>query len=259
MVIKLNRAVPFVWLLVASVSVPAMAAEYRSARIGSHDTSLAKQIRFPDTGGDVRLFVRCEARVGPTGAVVETGCYSDPKIDEDYYRAVSEGAQGATMEPAMVDGDTVTANVLYAVLFRSQDGQRSVAVVPNHGTNAQEFGLNYTAPQRYGANRHSPRSEVGLLWIDAQMGVNGKAQDITLIKTKWSTREASRYAKMYLKNNRFIPGTVQGEPQSMRFVRPVFGYRNGFMWDQDNSRCLDSSVQCDEVSRSGGSRFVFDD
>ncbi len=247
------------WMVVASLSMPVSAADYRSARIGTHETSLSKLIQFPESSDDVRLFVRCEARVGPSGAIVETGCYSDPKVDEGYYRAVSQAAQGATMEPALVDGQAVTANVLYAVLFRSQDGQRTVAVVPNHGTNAKEFGFNYIAPQRYGANRHSPRSEVGLLWIDAQMDAQGKARDINLIKTKWSTREASRYAKMYLRDNRFIPGSVQGEPRSMRFVRPVFGYRNGFMWQPDSSRCLDSSVQCDEVSRSGGSRFVFDD
>ncbi len=100
---------------------------------------------------------------------------------------------------------------------------------------------------------------MGLLWIDTEIGANGEPGKLTLVKTKWTNREASRYAKLYMKDNEFIPGTVNGEPVSMRYVRPIFGYRNGFMWQEDNSRCLDSRVRCDEVSKRGGSRFVFDD
>ena len=236
-------------------------ANMQPAMIGNHEDSLANRIKFPNVEGNNTWFVRCEAKVLPAGSVEEVGCYSDDKVPEAFARAVSLGANNATMTPAIVDGENVSVLALFSVVFKQQDGQRVVAVVPNHGTNAKALGMNYIAPQRYGrGNRYHPRGEVGLLWIDAKMGADGKASDISYIRTKWSNKEGERYAKRYIKDNTFIPGHQNGEPTEMRFVKPIYGYRNGFLVDVGASKCGDSTLQCDEVSNATGKpRFVFDD
>lgn len=239
----------------------ASAATFEPARIGEHDTSLAKLIRFPEVPGNYTLFVRCEAKVMLGGTIKEIGCYNDSKVDTLFFRAVSAAAGNASVLPARVDGENVNVLMLLSVVFRQQDGAQVIAVIPNHGTNAKELGMSYIAPQRYGQrNQYFPRSELGLLWVDARMDKGGKPKDIEYIETDFSNKETSRYAEKYMANNTFIPGFHNGEAVDMRFVKPIFGYRNGFMWDTDNSKCRDTAVACDERSNvTGLPRFVFDD
>jgi hypothetical protein len=237
------------------------AVSMQPARIGEHENSLAKRIKFPDVEGDFTVFLRCEAKILPAGNVEELGCYSDEKIDEAFYRAVKLAESNASVTPATVDGKKVSILMLFTVVFKQQDDTRIIAVVPNHGTNAQELGMSYIAPQRYGRGmQYRPRSNLGLLWIDAEMSAAGEPSEIKYLDTKWTNKEAERYAKSYINDCTFIPGHLNGEPTSMRFVKPIFGYRNGFMWDIDNTRCRDSAISCDETSgTTGRARFVFDD
>lgn len=231
------------------------------ASIGEHEDSLAKRIKFPEVPGNYTRYVRCEAKVLPRGSIEQAGCYHDEKIDDLFYRAIAAGANGASVIPAEVDGERVSLLMLFSVIFRQQDGQQIIAVVPNHGTNAKELGISYIAPQRYGRNiQYDPRTEIGLLWIDAQMSVQGEASNIKYLETKFTNKEAERYAKSYINDCTFIPGHLDGVATQMRFVKPIFGYRNGFMWDRDLSKCRDSSLTCDELSQTTGRpRFVFDD
>ena len=237
-------------------------ADFVPARIGSHDESLAKRISFPkDITGDISLYVRCEAKVLPAGTIDEVGCYGDENIDRNFYRAVNLGSQGATMTPASINGESVPVLALFTVLFRQQGDERVVAVIPNHGTNASEFGLNYVAPQRWGRrNQFIPRTDLGLLWVDSMMSKEGEVSQIKYIDTEWTNKETRRYAKSYVENNLFIPGFVNNEPVAMRFVKPIFGYKNGFMIHKESSFCYDSLIACDETSgTTGRPRFVFDD
>ncbi len=240
----------------------AVQAEFTPARIGSHETSLAKRISFPkEISGDLSTFVRCEAKVLPAGTIDEVGCYGDENIDRAFYRAVNLGSHGASMTPASVDGEAVPVLALFTVLFRQEGDQRVVAVIPNHGTNAKEYGLNYVAPQRWGRrNQFVPRMDLGLLWVDALMTTAGKASKIKYLETEWTNRETRRFAKSYIENNNFIPGFVNDAPTEMRFVKPIFGYKNGFMIHKESSFCYDSLIDCDETSgTTGRPRFVFDD
>ena len=92
------------------------------------------------------------------------------------------------------------------------------------------------------------------------MDETGQARDLNLVDTDWTTRETRRYARRYINDNDFIPGFVNGEPTAMRFLKPIFGYRNGFMWMRDASKCRSSTIDCREVSSSSGeNRYVFDD
>ena len=237
------------------------AATMQPARIGEHENSLAKQINFPEVDGDFTVFVRCEAKILLAGNIEELGCYSNAKIDDAFYRAVKLAESNASVTPATVDGKNVSILMLFSVVFKQQDGTRMIAVIPNHGTNAQELGMSYIAPQRYGRSiQYNPRSDLGLLWIDAEMSAEGQPSEIKYLDTKWTNKEAKRYAKSYINDCTFIPGHLNGEATSMRFVKPIFGYRNGFMWDTESSRCRDSAISCDETSgATGRPRFVFDD
>ena len=248
-------------VLCALIVTHSWAASMQPARIGEHEASLAKRIKFPEVEGNYTVFLRCEAKVLPAGKVEQTGCYSEPDIDPAFYRAVNIASTTASVTPATVGGENVNVLMLFSVIFRQQEGQRVIAVVPNHGTNAKEFGMSYISPQRYGRSvSYNPRTELGLLWIDADMSADGKAKDITYLKTEWTNKESERYAKSYINEGMFIPGHLNGAATTMRFVKPIFGYRNGFMWENDISRCGDSTVSCDEASNSTGKpRFVFDD
>ena len=244
-----------------TIAAQAGAANMQPARIGEHDTSLARTIKFPAVPGDFTLYLRCEAKVLPGGSIDELGCYSDEKIDMLFYRAVDLAATNATVTPASVDGENVGVLMLFSVIFRQQGEDHVVAVVPNHGTNARDIGLSYVAPQRYGrTSMYTPRTELGLLWIDAEMTAGGKARDIKYLDTEWTNKETKRYAKSYIKDGLFIPGFLDGEATTMRFVKPIFGHRNGFMWLKDDSKCGNSTLSCDErSSRTGKPRYVFDD
>ena len=237
-------------------------ADMSPARIGTHDTSLAKRISFPEgITGDVSLYLRCEAKVLPGGSIDEAGCYGDEDIDPLFYRAVNIGSNSATMTPATVEGINVPVLALFTVMFRQQGDQRAVAVVPNHGSNAKDLGLNYVAPQRYGRrNQYTPRTDLGLLWVDTTMSAEGEPSKIKYIETQWTNRETKRFAKSYIQNNTFIPGFFNGEPRAMRFIKPIFGYKNGFMIQPESNRCRDTLVVCDETSgTTGRPRYVFDD
>ena len=248
-------------LLILLSSTPALATTYEPARIGEHETSIAKRINFPDVGGNFTKFIRCEAKILKGGSIDEVGCYHDRYVDEAFYFAVDSAAQGASVIPAKVDGENVSLLMLFSVVFRQQEGERVIAVLPNHGTNAQELGMSYIAPQKYGrSNTYIPRTELGLLWIDAEMSSEGKPRKVQYLETDWSNREDKRYAKSYVKDCTFIPGHINGEPAAMRFVKPIFGFRNGFMWQRIGSKCGNSTLSCDEKSRTTGRpRFVFDD
>ncbi len=248
-------------LLILLSATPALAITYEPAHIGEHETSIAKRINFPDVGGDFTKFVRCEAKVLKGGSIEEIGCYHDKDVDDAFYFAVHNAAQGASVMPAKVDGETVSLLMLLSVVFRQQGDERVVAVIPNHGTNAAELGMSYIAPQRYGrSNTYDPRTELGLLWIDAEMSSEGEPRNVQYLETDWTNKEDKRYAKSYVKDCTFIPGHINREPAAMRFVKPIFGYRNGFMWQKTDSKCGNSAVSCDEKSRTTGRpRFVFDD
>ena len=238
-----------------------IADTWQPAQFGQHPESLAKMIKFPEVEGNFTTYVRCEAKIFPGGSIDEVGCYNDPKVDDVFFRAIHIGANGATVQPAKVGGEEVSVLTLFTVVFAQKDGQQMVATVPNHGTNVKALGMNYIAPQKYGrSNKYHPRTELGLLWLDATMSVSGEASNIKQIKTKRSNTETRRYAKRYLTDNTFIPGFYNGEPTEMRFVKPIFGYRNGFLWNADKTKCRDSRTTCDEQSNATGKpRFVFDD
>ena len=92
------------------------------------------------------------------------------------------------------------------------------------------------------------------------MTAAGNARDIKYLDTEWTNRETKRYARSYINDGLFIPGHLNGEPTTMRFVKPIFGHRNGFMWLKDDGKCGNSTLSCDEVSSTTGRpRFVFDD
>ena len=258
----MQRHIPHA-LLTAMVFISSLstAATMLPAGIGEHENSLAKTVVFPEVAGNYTIFLRCEAKVMLGGSVDEIGCYDDNKVDEAFFRAVYLGAKSATVTPALVDGKNVNVLMLLSVIFKQKDEQKLIVVVPNHGTNAKDFGMSYAAPQKYGrANQYQPRTELGLVWVDAMMSANGKVSQATYIDTKFSNKETHRYAKKYVTNNTFIPGHMNGEPTAMRFIKPIFGYRNGFVKHRDNSRCRDSAVACDERSNATGKpRYVFDD
>ena len=237
-------------------------ANMQPALVGTHEQSLSNRIHFPDVAGDYTIFVRCEAKVQPAGNIEESGCYDDAKIDPKFFRAVRLGANSASFEPASVDGEPVAVLVLFSVIFRQQGSEQIIAVVPNHGTNAKDLGMQYTAPQKYGRkNIYLPRAELGLIWVDVKMSAEGQARDVSLLETKYTNRESKRYATSYINDNTFIPGFTKGEPTQMRFVKPIFSYRNGFMAASgDSTKCGKHSIDCEEKSRSSGkTRYVFDD
>jgi len=257
-ILKRVLALLFGWFAIIGA---ALAADFQPASIGNHENSLANRIQFPEFSGDFTVFVRCEAKVMPAGGIDEIGCYSEEKVDDAFYRAVHLAAANASVQPASVDGENVNVLMLFSVIFRQQGNERVLAVVPNHGSNAKDLGVSYIAPQKYGYSiNYRPRTELGLLWIDARMDAQGRLSEVSYLDTQWSNAEARRYAKNYVKEARFIPGFVDGKPAAMRFVKPIFGYRNGFMWDTDDSFCRDSMIACDETSkRTGRPRYLFDD
>jgi hypothetical protein len=243
-------------------SATAIATSFTPARIGNHNESLAKMISFPDgVDGNVSVFLRCEAKVYPGGTIDEAGCYGDESTDPLFFRAVNLGSESASMMPATVDGEQVPVLALFTVMFKQQNGERLVAVIPNHGTNVKSLGLNYIAPQRFGrGNVYQPRTDLGLLWLDAIVSDQGKPSGVEYIDTEWTNRETERYAQSYIKDNRFIPGFLDGVPTSMRFVKPIFGYKNGFMVHPIDSKCQFTEISCDESSGATGKpRFAFDD
>ena len=257
------------WLLAAFLlicSADLIAAQpnnlnMQPARIGEHEQSLANRIQFPDIPGDYTLFVRCEAKILPAGNIEDIACYDNKDVDDAFFRAISIAANSATVIPAEVNGDNVGVLMFFSVIFRQEAEQQVIGVVPNHGTNAQSVGISYIAPQRYGRSiQYTPRTELGLLWVDADMSANGTVSNVKYIKTEWSNREAERYAKSYMRDCHFIPGFVDSKPAAMRFVKPIYGYRGGFAWDKGDTRCRDSIISCDETSGTTGKpRYVFED
>ena len=239
----------------------AWATKMQPAQLGNQGTSLVNQIKFPKIEGDFTVFVRCEAKVLPQGHIDDIDCYTEKEVRAEFYRAIHLAAGKATVLPAKVDGENVNVLMLFTAVFRQQAGAQTLAVVPNHGTNAKDLGISYVAPQKFGYTiQYWPRTELGLLWVDGQMDTDGNLTHVEFLETQSSNTETRRYARAYAEHARCIPGWLNGQPTAMRFVKPIYGYRNGFAWDKGDSFCRDSIISCDETSRrTGRPKYLFDD
>lgn len=236
------------------------AASFQPAMIGDHDFSLAQRVKMPKVKGDFTVFVRCEAEVGATGNIRTNGCYNDADVSGKFFKAVELASNRARFVPASVEGERVNVVALYTVVFRQKDGSQHVAVIPNHGTNAQQFGINYVAPQRYGRppkirgldlrnydgggdDKDGLRTRTGLQWVEAQIDELGRCTEAEVIRTSRSSRGGSRMAKRVVDEGPFIPGFVNGQPQAMRYIEPFYGESDGFLWF-DKTKCRADNMGC---------------
>ena len=236
------------------------AASFEPAQIGTHDFSLANRIKMPRVKGDFTVFVRCEAEVGASGKIRRNGCYDDADVDDKFFKAVELAANRARFVPARVDGEPVKVLALYSVVFRRQGDVDRVGVIPNHGTNAQDFGINYVAPQRYGTpskvrgidyrdlsgagdDPDGLRTRTGLQWVEAEIDGRGRCRSATVIRTAQSSKGGMRMAKRVVDSGPYIPGFVNSQPVAMRYIEPFYDERGGFLW-YDKTKCRADAMTC---------------
>ncbi|MGB5165215.1 MAG: hypothetical protein WBN61_08160 [Woeseiaceae bacterium] len=209
--------------LVLSVMATAASAQtsQRSLAMPSETLgSLGQKIEFPESSGDMAMFVQCVAEVKESGKVGYNFCLHRDGVDDLAYRkAVTRVMKNAAFAPAVFDGEIKRASWFYRVLFYRQKGAQTVRVYGNWGDDAQTYDLDYEAPQRIrrykndGPNISADCSKDGKfirVKIDESGNVVGKAEVHLIKPDEGGQNRCHLQLTSYYENAVYLPAMDNG-------------------------------------------------
>lgn len=223
-------------LVVLGMSAAAGAAgqAYEPAGFGENTLSyLEAAVAQPELTQDAPVAaVYCQADVGTDGLTRNVSCYE--REGQARLRAqVEEAFAGRQFTPAQVNGEPVPVRMLFRVVYADLEGQPPIMLLPNLGNNQGEYGYQYVAPQElldeYNWYSHYRRNS----WSEGQpffskqgeltrvLGVVNESGEVVVVRRIEAHGRHKRDAvevEKALKQSRFIPGFVQGEPARMKYA-----------------------------------------
>ena len=124
------------------------------ADLHSSEKPLHEQIKYPENSDNRTIFLKCETDITRSGNYQNVVCYLLEGLDnKNFMRAILAGARQANAIPAVIDGEKVKVWLPFSVFFTVNEQGNAITVLPNHLLYLNQYGTNYSAPQRYyGAN-----------------------------------------------------------------------------------------------------------
>jgi hypothetical protein len=183
----------------------------------------AATIPFPDYRKDIALFINCAAQLDETGAVISHFCldYSG-SADDRFRQLVDRFVGGASFSPAKVNGEPLPVVFYFRVYFGRRGEEYAVGVFPNWGDDAERYGLNYEAPQRYDLQPMSDACSIegGLARI--LVGADGRASGEAGLVMSYGVPERYSECESWFADSvaagRYIPAMLDGEPVPATYV-----------------------------------------
>ncbi len=164
-----------------------------------------------------------------------THCFGG--LPDDIRRAQALRAQilRSEFEPARIDGKAVEVYASFRVLFSPKDNACDITVFPNLGTQQNEFGLEYFAPQEIytdgGWLGRIPESQ--RFWrtsnsrgkafsMSVAVDEVGRASDARVEDNNFAPDESVNRAVQALEMSRFVPLIMDGEPRPGRYFEFMY-------------------------------------
>ena len=186
----------------------------------------------------------CQAIVNRSGKVqgdTATFCFGNLGYDENRARFLRSKVVRSNFVPAKVDGEEVRVYVSFRVFFQEKEDSCNVTVLPNLGTQQDEFGLQYFSPQEIykdggwlGRIERRNRSRGKDIWsTDARhrgvafsMSVAvddlGAASDGRVEGNNFAPQNSVELAVRSLEMSHFIPAIVDGKPHRARYFEYLY-------------------------------------
>lgn len=218
-------AVSFVVLspAVAQETVSTDAQRVVPARFAGGLDAASEKIRFPDYTKDVTVYINCAARVSSAGKVEGHFCLDYYGVADTRFREAAEDfISRAELTPAEVDGKPRAVEVYFRVFFGRRGDNYAAGVFPNWGDDAEKYGLDYEAPQRYNADPPAPKcgSVAGLSRVQVTEG--GRADgDVGLVMSYGPVEHYSvceTWMTQVVRDGHYIPAHHQGKPVAATYV-----------------------------------------
>jgi len=194
----------------------------------------AAEIEFPKYKKDLSLNINCTANVSTTGDVESYFCLDYlGGADTKFRRAAEKFIASASISPASVDGEPVPVRFYFRVFFGRKGDLYAVGVYPNWSDNAQKYGHEYQAPQRYNQDPSGPTcNSVGGL-SKVAVGTDGKAAgDVDLVMSYGVPEHLGTCENWFMQkvtDGSYIPGHHEGKPVAATYCE-LGGDPEWFTW-----------------------------
>lgn len=193
------------------------------ARFAGGLDAASEKIRFPDYKRDVTIYINCGARVGANGEVQRYFCLDYYGVADTRFRDAAEAfIERAELTPAMVNGEPKSVEIYFRVFFGRRGDMYAAGVFPNWGDDAEKYGPEYEAPQRYNEDPSAPKcGSVGGL-SRVQVGEDGRPDgDVSLIMSYGEIEHygtCENWMMQVVREGRYIPAHHEGKPVVATYV-----------------------------------------
>ena len=177
----------------------------------------AAEIEFPKHKKDLSLNINCAANVSTTGDIEGYFCldYSGG-ADRKFRKAAEKFIESASISPAAVDGKPVPVRFYFRVFFGRRGELYAVGVYPNWSDDAEKYGREYQAPQRYNVDPSGPNcNSVGGL-SKVAVGTDGKATgEVNLVMSYGVPEHLGTCENWFMQkvtDGSYIPAHHEGKP-----------------------------------------------
>lgn len=205
---------------VAGASQPGGAVPARFA--GGLDAA-SEQIRFPDYQRDVNVYINCAARLSAAAEVERYFCLDYYGVADTKFREAAEDfIRRVELTPALVNGEPKPVEIYFRVYFGRRGDLYAAGVFPNWGDDAETYGLEYEAPQRY--NEDPPPPKCGSVGGISRVKVSEDGQAVGDVDLAMSYGEVKHYGTcenwmtQVVREGRYIPAHHEGKPVAATYV-----------------------------------------
>ena len=190
--------------------------------VGGLDAA-SEKIRFPDYKRDVTVYINCAVTVSATGEVERFYCLDYyGGADTKFRKAAEEFIGKAELTPALVDGEPRAVEMYLRVFFGRQGELYAAGVFPNWGDDAERYGLEYEAPQRYNVDSTPPKcgSVAGMSRVE----VSAEGRAVGEVDLMMSYGKPEHYGTCenwmvgLVRDGQYIPAHHQGKPVAAIYV-----------------------------------------
>lgn len=183
----------------------------------------AAEIQFPRYKKDLSLNINCAADISTTGDVENYFCLDyQGGTDTKFRKAAEKFIESTSISPATVDGQPVPVRFYFRVFFGRRGELYAVGVYPNWSDDAEKYGHEYQAPQRYNVDPLGPNCRavggIAKVVVDAEGKATGEPSLVMSygVPEKYGTCE--KWFVQLLTRGSYIPGHHEGKPVAATYV-----------------------------------------
>lgn len=198
---------------------------FEPAAFYDDDRSLKNKINFPDTEGNVKVLIHCDASVEKRGRLDMARCLAKDDTLAEYESAILVATNKVvTMVPAMENGRPVEVWFQFSVFFERNNGVESIQVYPHQFLNFDEYGLDYSGPQRYSSRDSSfpwslcRQGFVHKVWISMTVDEAGVPGEIEVLDQDNYPDTCAKAAQNYMSQGKYIPAIQNGRPVKAKYL-----------------------------------------